>query len=305
MTSPSTSSTNPEKDEIVAFSRVGTADDDRLKEIYGMLLGANLFWQGARGATLSVEPDTFTVFIADRRPAGLPDAAFQAWLGEFVDVAEYWQARLARVNAGGPIDETDETPGPAETRRAAITRSGPEANPRPERRRVMSIGLDGFRRPGGDRLILASDPDTGNVTVRKAELKFGDRWVASDQGGNFWDGSAAHQDENREFKAEFYQALVKSSGARVADLAVKSAGLPKDWKEAGSALGSRQVSQVLDKAQMLRKCCLDENDRLARDFLKNRGSDNFAKVFAFHGSHARSACRGFEEPSTARDVPAR
>jgi Tir chaperone protein (CesT) family len=103
---------DPEKDEIVAFSRIGTADEDRLEEIYGMLLGANLFWQGARGATLSVEPYTSTVFIADRRPAGLPDAAFQEWLGEFVEIAEHWRGRLARVNAGGPIDEADETPDP-------------------------------------------------------------------------------------------------------------------------------------------------------------------------------------------------
>ena len=99
---------DPEKDEIVAFSRIGTADEDRLEEIYGMLLGANLFWQGARGATLSVEPDTSTVFIADHRPAGLPEAAFQAWLGEFVDIADHWRGRLARVNAGGPFDEADE-----------------------------------------------------------------------------------------------------------------------------------------------------------------------------------------------------
>jgi hypothetical protein len=101
-----------DKDEVVAFSRIGTADEDRLEEIYGMLLAANLFWQGARGATLSVEPYTSTVFIADRRPAGLSDAVFQAWLGEFVDIAGYWRGRLARVNAGGPIDEADQTPGP-------------------------------------------------------------------------------------------------------------------------------------------------------------------------------------------------
>ena len=101
---------DPEKDEIVAFSRIGTADEDRLEGIYGMLLGANLFWQGARGATLSVEPYTSTVFIADRRPAGLSDAIFREWLGEFVEIAEFWQGRLARVNAGGPIDEADETP---------------------------------------------------------------------------------------------------------------------------------------------------------------------------------------------------
>jgi hypothetical protein len=99
-----------EKDEIVAFSRIGTANEEMLEVIYGMLLGANLFWQGARGATLSVEPDTDTVFIADHRPAGLPDAAFQAWLGEFVDIAECWRDRLARVNDGEPIDEADETP---------------------------------------------------------------------------------------------------------------------------------------------------------------------------------------------------
>ena len=56
-----------ERDEVVAFTRLLEVDVERAAEIYGMLLGANMFWQGTNGATLSVEPDSGMAFLADRR----------------------------------------------------------------------------------------------------------------------------------------------------------------------------------------------------------------------------------------------
>jgi hypothetical protein len=91
-------------DELTIFSRIGDVDEDRTEGIYGMLLSANLFWQGSKGTTLSVDPDSRLVFVADRRPvAQLNDAAFQSWLGRFIDVAEHWQKRLETANQGGPL----------------------------------------------------------------------------------------------------------------------------------------------------------------------------------------------------------
>jgi hypothetical protein len=100
--------------ELTVFSRIGEVDEDRTEGIYSMLLAANLFWQGSKGATLSVEPDSRIAFIADRRGvSGLNDGSFRDWLGGFVTIAEYWQKRLADANAGGPLWAEDDTPGPA------------------------------------------------------------------------------------------------------------------------------------------------------------------------------------------------
>lgn len=96
-----------EEDAVVAFCRIGTIDEDRREGILAWLMGANLFWQATRGATLAVEPIGDMVFVQQRieLPRTEP-ARFEAWLGTFVDVAEHWKGRLAAVNAGGPTDAT-------------------------------------------------------------------------------------------------------------------------------------------------------------------------------------------------------
>ena len=96
-------------DELTIFSQIGEVDEDRTEGIYGMLLAANLFWQGSKGATISADPDTRHVFVADRRPVGaLNGAAFQGWLGKFIDTAEHWRKRLQSVNEGGALWEGEE-----------------------------------------------------------------------------------------------------------------------------------------------------------------------------------------------------
>jgi hypothetical protein len=98
-------------DEIVVFTRLGEVEIDRAAEIYGMLLGANLFWQGTRGATFSVEPDLGVVFLADRQPAGgMALERLNEWLEHFLDTTDYWRKRLAAANAGGPLIDV-EVPG--------------------------------------------------------------------------------------------------------------------------------------------------------------------------------------------------
>ena len=98
-----------DEDELTIFSQIGEVDEDRTEGIYGMLLAANMFWQGSKGTTISVDPDTRHVFIADRRAVGvLNDAAFQGWLGKFIDIAEHWRKRLESVNEGGALWEGEE-----------------------------------------------------------------------------------------------------------------------------------------------------------------------------------------------------
>lgn len=93
-----------EDDAVVLFARLPEVDPDRQAAIYGMLLAANLFWQGTRGATFSADFDTGRVFLADRRQrAALDVASLSTWVEGFVDVAAHWQERIASANDGGPL----------------------------------------------------------------------------------------------------------------------------------------------------------------------------------------------------------
>jgi len=81
--------------DIVVFTKLCEIDQDRIEEIGAMLLGANVFWQGADGATFSMDPVTRVVFLAHHRPLrSLDIAALNAWLERFLAIAEHWQRRL-------------------------------------------------------------------------------------------------------------------------------------------------------------------------------------------------------------------
>jgi phosphatidylinositol-4,5-bisphosphate 4-phosphatase len=144
----------------------------------------------------------------------------------------------------------------------------------------MSIGLEHYRQPGADRLILATD-DEGNATgVKKAELTFHDRWVTWQKGGSFCDGTVEQQTENNEFKQKFYNALVKSNGPVIANLALEAAHWPATWKTDGRSVSSGQVERVLDEAQLFRKIFRDQTEQNVRGFLRSGGSDGFRAIFA-------------------------
>lgn len=97
-----------DQDDVVVFTRLAEVDAERAAEIYGMLLGANMFWQGTNGATLSVEPDSGMAFLAERRPlAGLTVEALNDWLEPFLATAEMWRKRIAEANGGGPLVDVD------------------------------------------------------------------------------------------------------------------------------------------------------------------------------------------------------
>lgn len=109
-------------DQLTLYTRLGEVDEDRVEGIYGMLLAANMFWQGTQGATLSVEPDLRIVFLADKQTVGsLSDSSFSEWLALYVRVAEYWQQRLKTANEGGPLVDEDDVP-PAGPSSSSMTR---------------------------------------------------------------------------------------------------------------------------------------------------------------------------------------
>lgn len=93
---------------VILFTRLQEADPDRREGIYTLLLGANLFWQGTRGATFSIDFDTGRIFLADRRALDSLDVdAASAWIEAFADVAGYWRDRIDAVNDGGPLGDAD------------------------------------------------------------------------------------------------------------------------------------------------------------------------------------------------------
>ncbi|MBV7486820.1 type III secretion system chaperone [Bordetella sp. BOR01] len=100
----------PDDGIVVLFTRLQEVEIERAAEIYGLLLAANLFWQGTNGATFSIDFDTGKVFLADRRRAeGLSEQELEDWLEGFVNIAIHWQQRLETANAGGALFP-DESP---------------------------------------------------------------------------------------------------------------------------------------------------------------------------------------------------
>jgi len=96
-------------DVVVLFCRLQEVDPDRRDAIYSMLLAANVFWQGAEGATFSADYDTGRVFLADRRARAVLDVgSLSAWIERFADTAVYWHARIETANDGGPLVDGDE-----------------------------------------------------------------------------------------------------------------------------------------------------------------------------------------------------
>lgn len=99
---------DPDEDTVVLFTRLQEADPDHRDPIYALLLGANLFWQGTRGATFSIDFDTGRIFLADRRALGtLRLDALSTWIEAFANVAAHWRDRIDDANDGGPLGNLD------------------------------------------------------------------------------------------------------------------------------------------------------------------------------------------------------
>ncbi len=95
-----------EGDAVVLFARLQEIEPDRRDAIYSMLLAANLFWSGTRGATFSADFYTGRVFLADRRPRATLDLeALTGWIEQFADVTGHWRARIDAASEGGPLTD--------------------------------------------------------------------------------------------------------------------------------------------------------------------------------------------------------
>jgi hypothetical protein len=101
-------------DLVILFARLSEVDPDRRDAIYSMLLAANVFWQGTRGATFGADFDTGRVFLADRRPLAVLDVeSLSVWIEQFANVAAHWRTRIEDANDGGPLRTAGASPAPA------------------------------------------------------------------------------------------------------------------------------------------------------------------------------------------------
>lgn len=97
-----------DEDDVILFTRLQEADPDRRDAVYALLLGANLLWQGTRGATFSIDFNTGRIFLADRRAlVKLGLDVVSEWIEGFVNVAVYWRSRIEAANDGGPLADAD------------------------------------------------------------------------------------------------------------------------------------------------------------------------------------------------------
>jgi phosphatidylinositol-4,5-bisphosphate 4-phosphatase len=153
------------------------------------------------------------------------------------------------------------------------------------------MDIQSFRTGSASRLVLDNAvPQQATGTV-KANIGLKERFAQlGTPGGSFFRGSATQQTENTQFRTAFKAALEKAEGPGIADKAARKCGLKAGWEQSTKPLSSRQVKQLLDKAQELRMDAIKTNNKAAKAFLKGGPTSGFGQVFtnlaAHHGAKA-------------------
>jgi hypothetical protein len=91
-----------DENSLAMFTDVGQVEEENRQELYQTLLEANLFWQGAGGGTLGVDPETQTVVFMFKTPLSRMNPAYlHAMIGNFLNAAGHWHNRIRLINASG------------------------------------------------------------------------------------------------------------------------------------------------------------------------------------------------------------
>jgi hypothetical protein len=102
----------PERDELLLFTRLAVVPEPLHAAACIELLSANLFWIRSGGATFAFEPAEGAVYLQAREPMRVLDTpAFRRLLEGFVETAEAWTARLMAL-AAAPESAATEPPEP-------------------------------------------------------------------------------------------------------------------------------------------------------------------------------------------------
>jgi hypothetical protein len=90
-------------EQVFLYSNVGDLPKEGREGLYEMLLEANYFFRGTRGATLSVDTGSDRVVAAYQVPLGaLGNSQFESTVENFVHVTESWKKKLCefQMDAG-------------------------------------------------------------------------------------------------------------------------------------------------------------------------------------------------------------
>ena len=106
----------PELDAVALTGDVGEPPPEHLEGLYKTLLGANHFFGGTAGATISLDPDNGRIALCRALPlVTLDGEKFYAEVERFVNTAETW-AKVVSDYRGAAAEAPDE--GAAEERPA-------------------------------------------------------------------------------------------------------------------------------------------------------------------------------------------
>ena len=106
----------PELDAVALTGDVGEPPPERLEGLYKTLLGANHFFGGTAGATISLDPDTGRIALCRALPlATLDGDKFYAEVERFVNTAETWAKVVVDYRGAAAMapDKSDEDASPA------------------------------------------------------------------------------------------------------------------------------------------------------------------------------------------------
>ena len=98
----------PELDAVALTGDVGEPPPERLEGLYKTLLGANHFFGGTAGATISLDPDNGRIALCRALPlVTLDGEKFYAEVERFVNTAETW-AKVVSDYRGAAAEAPDE-----------------------------------------------------------------------------------------------------------------------------------------------------------------------------------------------------
>ena len=80
-------------EQVMIFTVVAPLPARKRDELYTALLDANTFFHQTQGFTLAAREDTGVTLQGTLPLAALTDTNVGTWVGNFVNVAEYWQER--------------------------------------------------------------------------------------------------------------------------------------------------------------------------------------------------------------------
>ena len=106
----------PDIDAVALTGDIGEPPPEHLEGLYKTLLGANHFFGGTGGATISLDPDTGRIALCRALPlATLDGDKFYAEVERFVNTAETWAKVVVDYRGAAAMtpDKSDEDASPA------------------------------------------------------------------------------------------------------------------------------------------------------------------------------------------------